>query len=312
MNAKHKVNYAKAKKRAIAKGGTREEAIAAARNAQKLGLKDEAAALTELATKRRSATQTLKNVATVAASARQGNIPAQARINEVLQRAESGEPAAIKSAGNLAAVKTLEAIKKGEGMPPQMAEAVHLVQRGRAGDPEAQRTIDRASASAESGNQNGVKAAVALTGAAALLAATATRPEAKVQLVNEANKAQGLALKPAEVQKSEAQFGGLYAKVLRGEASREEAERARQLALALHNPNLAAEVSALMPPLDLGDPRSSLPDAPLTPINTIGDVVKESLRALFFATSDPLQNYREGVQSRGAASMETLPQRPRR
>jgi hypothetical protein len=305
--AARKARYAKLKAKAIRKGAKREDAIAAAREAQALGLNEEAAALTKLATERPSATQKLKDVATVAAAARQGDTSAQTKIDNTLAKAEEGDPGAINGAGHLAAVKTLESIKRGEGMPPQMAEAVNLVQRGHAGDPEAQRTIERASTSAESGDKAGVAAAVALTGAAALLTATATRPEAKAQLVDEANKAQGLKLQPADVQRSEAEFGSLYAKVQSGDATREEAERARQLAMALHKPNLAAEISALMPPLDLGDPRSSLPDQPLAPINTVGDLVKESLRALFFATSDPLQNYREGVQSRGAPSMDLSP-----
>jgi hypothetical protein len=197
----------------------------------------------------------------------------------------------------------LESIKNGRGMPPQMAEATSLVQRAQAGDPEAQRTIERASTAAENGDKKGVTAAIALAGGAALLAATAARPEARAQLVDEAKRAQGIKLQPAEVRARQAEFGELYSKVQKGDASRDEGERARQLAMALNKPNMAAEISALMPPVDRDDPRTSLPDMPLPPILGFGDVVRESLKALTLSTRNPFQNYREGVQSRGSASL---------
>ena len=54
-----------------------------------------------------------------------------------------------------------------------------------------------------------------------------------------------------------------------------------------------SKVALALPPM-----ASSLPDAPLEPIVGIGELIKESLRALLFATKDPVQNYREAVLSK--------------
>lgn len=298
-----KVKAARLQKIAVSTSSTREDNVAAARAAAAAGDKEGAAALMMRARERPSATTDLKNTATVAAAAQKNDPEAQDRVTRVLTKAEDGNPEAVRQAGNLAAVQTLEGIKNGRGMPPQMAEATSIVQRAQAGDPEAQRTIERAGTAAENGDKKGVTAAIALAGGAALLAATATRPAARAQLVDEAKKAQGIKLQPAEVQSRSAEFGELYAKVQNGTATRDEAERARQLAMALSKPNLAAEISALMPPFDREDPRTSLPDMPMAPILGIGDLIRESLKALTLSTRNPFQNYREGVQSRGAASM---------
>lgn len=298
-----KKRYAHFKRRALGKNGTREEAIAAAREAKALGMKEEAAALTLVARDKPSATVRLKNAATVAAASKQGNAEGQQTVADALQRAEAGDPAGIKAAGDLTAVNALQSVKNGQGLPPQVAEAVNTVRAAQAGDPEKQRTVERASQAAQAGDPAGVQAAVALGAGAALLAATASRPQARKDLVSEANKAQGIAVLPADKQAAQAQLGMLYAKVSRGEATREEAERARQLAMGMGNTRLAAEIATLMPPPDLGDPRSSLPDVPLPAINTVGDLVKESLKALLLSTRDPFANYREGVQSRGSMAL---------
>jgi hypothetical protein len=52
-------------------------------------------------------------------------------------------------------------------------------------------------------------------------------------------------------------------------------------------------LSLALPPM-----ASSLSDAPLEPIVGVGELIKESLKALLFATRDPVQNYREAVLSR--------------
>lgn len=302
-SARAKKRYAHFKRRALSKNGTREEAIAAAREAKALGMQQEAAALTLVARDKPSATQRLKNAATMAAASKQGNAEGQAVVAEALQRAEAGDPAGIKAAGDLTAVHALQSVKNGQGLPPQVAEGVNTVRAAQAGDPEKQRTVERASQAAQAGDPAGVQAAVALGAGAALLAATASRPQARRDLINEANKGQGIAVLPADKQAAQAELGSLYAKVQRGEATREEAERARQLAMGLGNSRLAAEIATLMPPPDLGDPRSSLPDMPLPAINTVGDLVKESLKAVLLATRDPFANYREGVQSRGSMAL---------
>lgn len=293
-----KKTYAHYARRASSKSGTREEAIAAARAAHKLGMKDKAADLTLAARSKPSATVSLKNAATMAAASKAGNPEAKKVVAAALSEAQKGNPAGIKSAGNLAAVHALNEMKSGKPMPAGVADGVNVVRRAQAGDPEAKRTVERASAAAEAGNSAGVTAAVSLSAGAALLAATASRPDARAKLVEKANQAQGIAVLPADRQEASAELAQIYAKVQRGEANRGEAERGRQLALGMGNARMAAEISALMPPFDAGDPRSSMPDLPLPPINGAGDLIKESLKALFFATADPLANYREGVKSR--------------
>jgi len=52
-------------------------------------------------------------------------------------------------------------------------------------------------------------------------------------------------------------------------------------------------------PFDQTDVLTSLPDMALAPITSFGELIRESLRALLLATADPLQNYREGLESRG-------------
>lgn len=295
-----KRKYAHYAKRATSPNGTREEAIAAAREAQKLGMKEEAGKLTLLARTKPSATMDLKNAATMAAASKQGDRDARQVVAVALSEAEKGNPAGIKSAGNLAAVNALQEVKNGQPLPPQIAEGVNVVRRAQAGDPEAKRIVERASDAAESGDSRGVQAAVALTAGASLLAATASRPAARAQLIDKANEAQGLKVLPQDKQEAQRELGEIYAKVQRGEATRDEAERGRKLALGLGNARLAAEISTLMPPIDHGDPRSSMPDEPLPAITGAGSLLKESLKALFFATKDPLANYREGIQSRGS------------
>lgn len=281
---------------------TREEGVEAARLAQKLGLKEQAAALALEARGLRPASQGIKNAAIVAASAQNGNPEAQKVISNALEEAEAGNPAGINSAGNLAAAQALHAVQNGAPMPPEVAEATGIVERARAGDPEAKRIVARAGEAAQAGDASGVKAAVALTAAGAVMAATVGRPLARKQWGEKAAEARSGKLQPAEVRNTQAEFAELYAKVQNGTATRAEAERARQLAMALNKPGLAAQISSLMPPID-SDVLTSLPDEPLPPINTPLELLKESLRALTFSTRDPLANYRDGVQSRGATAM---------
>jgi peptidoglycan hydrolase-like protein with peptidoglycan-binding domain len=303
--------YEQQKKRATSPVASREEVLATAKTAQQLGKTQEAGKLVMLANTKPSATQTLKETAAVAAAAQNKDPVAQQMVKETLAKAGEGDPESISKAGQLAAVQTIEGAKQGKPMAPQVAEAVHIVQRAQANDPEALRTVERAGNAAQSGDPKGVEAAIALTAASALLAATAAKPTAQAQLVDQANEARGLKLQPAEVQKTQAEFAGLHAKVLRGEASPQEAERARNLAMALKKPALAAEISVLMPPRDQGyDPRTSLPDAPLPPIRNFSELLRESVKALTLATPDPLANYREGVQSRGASTMVAVPPGP--
>jgi len=294
--------FARLRSKVEAGTATREEGVAAARLAHQLGLKEEAAALALEARGLRPASQGIKNAAIVAASAQGGNPEAQKVISNALEEAEAGNPAGINSAGNLAAAQALHAVNNGMPMPPEVAEATGIAERARAGDPEARRIVARAGEAAQSGDPAGVKAAVALTAAGAVMAATVGKPLARKQWAAKAAEARSGKMQPAEVRNTQAEFAELYAKVQNGTATRAEAERARQLAMALNKPGLAAEISTLMPPLD-SDVLSSMPDEPLPPITGPWDLFKESLRALTFSTRDPLANYRDGVQSRGATAM---------
>ena len=290
------------KKRVASGVATREEAIAAAKTAHALGKKDDAAKLTMHARSLRSATTPLKNAATVAAAAQQGNQEASGKIDDVLERAKAGDPAGINAAGNLAAVKALSDVQKGGSMSPQMAEATGIVQRAHAGDPEAKRIVNRVGEQARTGDSKAVEAAVALTAASAVIAATAAKPTARKQWEDKASESRGQKLDTEEAQKASEELSDIMAKVQSGDATWAEADRGRQLAMALNRPKVAAEISALMPPPDEAT-LTTLPDSPLPSIHGIGDAVKESLRALLFATPNPLANYREGVRSRGSSRM---------
>lgn len=292
-----------AQKRRVAAGvATREEAMAAAKTAHALGKKNDAAKLTMHARGLRSATTPLKNAATVAAAAQQGNQEASGKIDDVLERAKAGDPAGINAAGNLAAVKALSDVQKGGSMSPQMAEATGIVQRAHAGDPEAKRIVNRVGEQARTGDSKAVEAAVALTAASAVIAATAAKPTARQQWADKAAEARGQKLDTEEAKQASEELSDIMAKVQSGNATWAEADRGRQLAMALNRPKVAAEISALMPPPDEAT-LTSLPDGPLPRVRGLGDAVKESLRALLFATPNPLQNYREGVRSRGASRM---------
>lgn len=116
-------------------------------------------------------------------------------------------------------------------------------------------------------------------------------------------------VKPEKVRESEAQFSQIYTKVQKGEATPEEAEEGKALAMGLGKPQLAAQISVLMPPTDPGyDPRSSLPDRSLPAIKDFGDLIRESLRALTLSTRDPVANWRQGIVSRASMPMlSTIP-----
>ena len=306
VKAAQKVELVQIQKKVAAGAATREEALAGAKVAQKLGLKDEAAALAMKARSLRSATETLKNSATVAAAAQGNNAEAKELVTKTLESAEAGNPAGLNSAGNLAAVQAIDAVNKGQPMPPQVAEATQLIERSKAGDPEAKRIIARVTSQAQEGpnfNPNAVAPAIALVAAGGALAAIAAKPTAQAEWKAAAAEARGQKIEPGDKGVAQAEFAELYAKTQRGDATRAEANRARELAMGLGKPKLAAQISAVMPPVDLENPLTSMPDGPLEPISNNKSLLKESLKALFLATRDPLQNWREGVQSRGATSM---------
>lgn len=297
---------------------TKEEAIAGAKLASSLSkataepaakqtLEQEAAELAIRARALRSGTQPIKDTALVAAAAEKGDKEAQATIQDALAAAQSGDPRGISAAGHLAAAQTVGTLQKGGTMSPEVAEAMGIVERAHAGDPEAKRTVARAGAAAQDpshpNHDQAVGAAVALTAAAALTAATAARPGAQKTLRDAARKARGQEILPEDMKKSAAELDRLTAKVKDGTATRGEAERARNLAMALGKTSLAAQISALMPPDDLDAPLSSLPTPAEEPIKGFFGLLKASLQALLLATPDPFGNYHEGVRDRGATPL---------
>lgn len=282
---------------------SKEEALAAAKIGKKMGLKEEAAALAMQARSLRPAAQPIKDAAAVAAAAQAGNKDAQKLVSNVLERAGSGDPEAINSAGKLAAVRAVDAVDRGMPMPAEVAEATGIVERAHAGDPEARRIVQRAAEAAKGGDARGVEAAVALTAASAIIAATASRPGARREWAEKAAEARGTRVTPGG-EAEQAELAEIRGKVGRGEATEAEGRRGRELALALGKPKVAAEISALMPPPEEGpSPMSSLPDSPLPPIVSWRDMLRESVRAILFATPNPTGNYLEGVSSRGATPM---------
>lgn len=301
--------YQKYKKRLESPVATREEALAAADAAKKIGNKAEAADIALHAATLPSAQEKLKETAAVAAAARNNDPRAQQLVQKTTEEAAQGNPTAITSMGNLAAVETVEAVKRGAPISPEVAEGIQLAARAQEGDPEAQRIVQRVGQKAQSGDQAAVDAAIALSAGSALLATTAAKPKAQKQLLDKAAESRGMKVKPEKVRESEAQFSQIYTKVQKGEATPEEAEEGKALAMGLGKPQLAAQISVLMPPTDPGyDPRSSLPDRSLPAIKDFGDLIRESLRALTLSTRDPVANWRQGIVSRASMPMlSTIP-----
>jgi hypothetical protein len=136
-------------------------------------------------------------------------------------------------------------------------------------------------------------AAVYATGAAALASSLASKPRARQEFMEKVN-----APVPKEEQSAaQAQLATIVQKTSEGTVTPEEGRQGIELAMRLHQPKVAAKISAMAPPLDV-DAMSSLPDHPLPPIDGAWQLCKAALRALTFSTRDPIGNYREGVAAR--------------
>lgn len=292
-------------KNRIATGvATREEALGAAKLAKATGDDKLAADFALQSNRLPSATKPIKDAAAVTAAANNGSKDAQAIVDRTLEGAKGGDPKAINSAGKLAAAQAVDAVNKGRPMPRPIADATLIVERAHAGDQEAKRTVERAGAAAQDpdhqNHSRAVEAAVALTAASAVLAATAANAAANKHWRESARKETGHHIDSSEQASAEAELAELVAKLHQGTASYRDGLRARHLAVALGKTKLAAEISAIMPPRDSAEaPMSSLPDGPEPEIRGPMDLLRESLRALSLATSDPFSNWREGVRSRG-------------
>lgn len=283
---------------------TREEALSAAKVARAAGDRKTAGAFALHASRLPSAKQPIKDAAAVAAAANNGSADAKLAIDNTLVAAQAGDPKAITQAGHLAAAQAVDAVNKGKPMPPAIAEATMTVERARAGDEEAKRTVARAGDAAQDpehpNHDRGVEAAVALTAAATVASALAANAAAKKHWMNEAKKSTGTHIDSEEHGKAQTELAELMAKLHEGSATYAEGLRARNLAMSLDQPKVAAEISAIMPPRDTIDtPMSSLPDAPEPAIRGPMALLREALRALAFATPDPFANWREGIRSRG-------------
>jgi len=304
VHAQAKKHVQHVKNRIALNVASKEEAMSAAKVAHAIGDRKSAGTLAYHAAKLPSAKTPIKQAAAVAAAANNGSPEAKKVIDNTLEKAQTGDPTAIAAAGHLAAAQAIDAVNKGKPMPAPIAEATQTLARARAGDEEAQRTIQRAGAAAEDPNHPnhaaGVEAAVALSAVAATTGALAGNALATKKWHDEAKKATGTHIDSSEHAAAQAELAELMAKLHAGTATYAEGLRARNLAMALDQPKVAAEISAIMPPRDTIDaPMSSLPDLPEPPIRGVRSFLKEVLRALTFSTSDPFGNYREGIRSRG-------------
>ena len=275
--------------------GSREEYAAGARAAQAMGDKKTAGDLAVAASRAPSATETLKKTAPVVAAKEAGNPEARAAVSKAFEEAKSGDPEAIRKTGNVVAVQTIDDLNKGRAISPAMRDAVNIQERAAAGDPEAVATVKRVTeaATSESPTAEATAAAVTLSAAAITARALAAKPRAREEFLEKVN-----AVPAADRPVAEQALGELEKKADAGTITAEEGARGVLLAERLGKPRVAAKIAAEAPPAPPSTAMSSLPDVPQAPITGPLGAIKESLRALLFATRDPLANYREGVASR--------------
>jgi len=292
-----------AKKRAKAGTATREELTAAAKTAHQLGDKASAGTLAMAASKSPSSTEKLKKVGNTVAAAQAGNPAAQASLDKTLEGAKVGDVDDIQTLGHVMAAKTIDAANKGEPISRTMADAINLQARAKTGDPVAQETLARVSEAATQPDPapEATLAAAGAVGAAVLASSLANRPKARQELMAKVNPP----IPAGEKGAAEAEVAEYVAKANEGTITPQEGTRGVILAQRLGKPKLAAEIAAKSPPDDApwGVDMSSLPDAPLPPIQGTKELIKESLRALTFSTRDPLANWREGVAGRSMVNV---------
>ena len=302
-HARAQRQVALAREKAKAGVATREELVAAARQAHDLGDKESAGALAQASSKAPSATEGVKRAAGRVAAAQAGDASAQKELDADLEAARRGDTDAINKLGQVAAAKTVEAVEKGQPVSPSMRDAVNLQVRARAGDPAAQEILRNVSEAATGDNPpaEATAAAVYATGAASVASALASKPRARREFMEKVNQP----VSREELPAAQAELASVVAKVNEGTATPEEGERGVELAMRLHKPRVAAEISAKAPPV-YRDSMSTLPDQPLPPVSGLRGLVRASLRALTFSTPDPLGNYREAIATRGGADVVSL------
>jgi hypothetical protein len=301
---KHKALVASAKKKAASKTGSREELAAGAQAAHKLGDHETAAVLATAAQEAPSATATVQKQAAKVLASDSGHPGAQAELKETVEKAKTGDPAAIQDLGATIAARTYDDISKGKPMSQTMKDAHNLNERLKQDDPAAIQQAEQITAAATQPNPptEATLAAGGLVAAKLMDQGLATRPMAKQELMDRVNEP----VPEAEKTAAHAEVTAAVIKANEGTITAEEAHKASDLALRLKMPKQAAEIQAMAPAWD-DDPMSSLPDEPLPPIRGVGELIKESLKALTFTTRDPLANYRGGVANRGQYRLANPP-----
>ena len=306
MSAKQKAKaaVASAKKKAANKTGSREELAAGAQAAHKLGDHETAAVLATKAQEAPSATAAIQKQAAKVLASDSGHPGAQADLKATVEKAKTGDPAAIQDLGATMAARTCDDINKGKPMSQTMKDAHNLNERIKQDDPAAIEQAEQITAAATQPNPapEATLAAGALVGTKLMDQSLANRPMAKQELMDRVNEP----VPAAEKSAAHAEVAAAVAKANDGTITAEEGHKASNLALRLGMPKQAAEIQAMSPPWD-PDPLSSLPDQPLPPIRGAWELIKESLKAITFTTPDPLANYRGGVANRGTTRVTNPP-----
>lgn len=107
----------------------------------------------------------VKAAAATLVAARKGNQQARDKLQNTARSALSGNLYAMRMMGDVALVGAMVAQKKGRALHPRIKEASKIVAKAKQGDPQAKRTILRASIAAKKGDKEAVAAMVALTAA---------------------------------------------------------------------------------------------------------------------------------------------------
>lgn len=294
---------ARAKSRRSAGVATREELAAGARAAEALGDRKAAGELALAATTAPSATLALRNAAAVVAAKEAGNPEAVQAVSESFADAKKGDAEAIKQMSGVMAAQTVADVNEGKPVSAAVRDAANLQARIEAGDPAAINAAKQIAQAATEPNPvpEATAAAIALGAAAATSRALAAKPKAKAEYMARVNDV------PAdELPAAEARLNQYLRAANDGTISPADGAAAVKLAERVGKPKVAAEIAAKAPPAPEPSPLSSTPDLPLAPVRGALGLVKESVRALTFSTRDPLQNYREGVASRGSSAAPSV------
>ena len=297
---------ASAKRKAATRTASREELAAGAKAAHALGDNATAGRLAQQAASAPSATETIKKKAAIVAAAEAGNPEAKNELAANLADAKQGGVGGIKELGKTMAVDTADKIEKGEPIPQTMKDAFALNERIKAGDPVATKMAKEITEQATSPDPSpdATMAAGALVGAQIMDKSLAAKPKAKAELMSQVAPP----IPEAERSAAAAEVEEIMSKTNAGTVTAAEGQRGVALAMRLGKPKVAAMISAKAPPPEEDEfPLSSLPDQTLAPITGALSLIKESVKALAFATPNPIANYREGVASRGGVPLENLP-----